>query len=52
MATKNDKATAQTTHKEEWEQPEMIELDINKTESGVQVGIEVDLIAPLLGKES
>lgn len=30
----------QTTQKKEWEQPQLIELDINKTESGLSLGAE------------
>ncbi|MDD3591380.1 MAG: hypothetical protein PHO65_01950 [Sulfurovum sp.] len=34
MAIENDATTAQITQKKEWEQPELTELDMNKTESG------------------
>jgi len=41
MATENDATTTQTTQKEEWKQPEIAELDINKTESGDLIDLEV-----------
>lgn len=52
MIIEYDGITMQTTQKQEWEQPQLIELDVNKTESGLEIGIEVDIIAPLLGKIS
>ncbi len=52
MTTENRKITTQVVQKQEWKEPEMVELDINKTESGLKVGIEIDIIAPLLGKIS
>jgi len=41
MVTENDKTTTQIINKEEWKQPEITELDINKTESGDVVDLEV-----------
>ncbi|MBN2770078.1 MAG: hypothetical protein JXR90_05205 [Spirochaetes bacterium] len=34
MVTKNDEITTEITQREVWKQPEITELDINKTESG------------------
>lgn len=36
----------QTASKENWETPELSELDINKTESGLNVGLEVLVLSP------
>jgi hypothetical protein len=41
MATENDKTTTQIVQKEEWKQPEITELDINKTETGALIDLEV-----------
>lgn len=42
MMTENNNMVekTQTTQKKEWEQPQLIELDINKTESGLSLGDE------------
>ncbi|MDD2451469.1 MAG: hypothetical protein PHU67_06110 [Sulfurovum sp.] len=38
MDTKNDEITIQTTQKENWEKPELSELDINATENRLGLG--------------
>ena len=45
MATENDKTTRQITHKEEWKQPEITELDINKTETGALIDLEIAYVS-------
>jgi len=46
MAIKNDKTTTQKVQKEEWQKPELSELDINKTEGGALVELaEVFLLS-------
>ncbi|MDD3775747.1 MAG: hypothetical protein PHV08_07320 [Sulfurovaceae bacterium] len=36
----------QTAQKENWEKPELSELDINKTESGLDLGLEALVLSP------
>lgn len=44
MVNENDKTTTQVAQKEKWQKPELSELDINKTESGILPGQESDLL--------
>ncbi|CUV66441.1 hypothetical protein BN3087_830002 [Sulfurovum sp. enrichment culture clone C5] len=46
MVNENDKTTTQVAQKEEWKEPEIVELDINKTESGALLDlVEVFLVS-------
>lgn len=46
MVNENDKTTIQVAQKEEWKEPEIVELDINKTENGALLDlVEVFLVS-------
>lgn len=44
MMTENSKKVVHPTHKMEWEEPQVVELDLNETESGLLPGAEAELL--------